>query len=108
MSRVKVALKPRQSRVKVALAALAGGAAIALTACASGPVKSPGPAPQAADPRICAALEPEPDVAGGIVQPVNDVERDAIEEFLSGEFDARAWGRRGWHRAAISRETYCK
>jgi hypothetical protein len=84
-------------------------ASSALIGCATpskpGPIAEP--APLAADPRVCARLEPEPPVQGGIIQPATDAEREATEAFLTGESEARAWGRRGWERAKLARAREC-
>lgn len=82
---------------------------LALTACASTPKPPPieQPAAKAVDPRLCAAIEPEPDIAGGIVQPVTDVEREAVARFLDAELDVRSWGVRGWSRADLARKALC-
>ena len=84
-------------------------AALTLTACATpskpGPIAQP--APKAVDPRICARIEPEPAVQGGIVQPATDREREATDAFLNGEAEARSWGRRGWERADLARRSAC-
>lgn len=85
--------------------------ALALAACADHPGPAPGveqPAPRAADARLCADLEPAPPVAGGLVQPVTQAQRDAVQAFLNGELDLWAWGKRGWSRAAIARSQYCR
>lgn len=78
---------------------------MALTACAT--PSSPGsvaqPRPVAPDPRVCAELEREPPVQGGIVQPATETERAETEAFLNGEAEARSWGRRGWERAKLAK-----
>jgi len=66
-----------------------------------GPVREP--APKAVDPRVCARIEPEPPVQGGIVQPATAAERAETEAFLNGEAEARAWGRRGWERVGLAK-----
>lgn len=75
------------------------------SACATRSPPPPGPPiePQACDPRLTAAAEAEPPVAGAIIQPATEAERAAVEAFLSGEAQARAWGREGWARARIAR-----
>jgi len=65
-----------------------------------GPVEQP--APPKPDPRLCAALKPEPPARGGIVAPATPEEKAATAEFLTGEAEARAWGREGWARAALA------
>lgn len=83
---------------------------VSLTACAGPRVKrgpATPPAPLAADPRICADIEPAPAVAGGLVQPVTQEQRDAVQAFLHGELELWSWGSRGWERARISRDAYC-
>jgi hypothetical protein len=76
-----------------------------LSACATRSPLQPAPAiePQACDPRLTAPSEPEPPVTGAIIQPATETERAAVEAFLSGEAQARAWGREGWARAEIAR-----
>ena len=81
-------------------------AALSLSsACAtrSPPPVEVAPALQACDPRVTAAPEPEPPVAGGIVEPATPQEREAVSTFLSVEAQARAWGREGWARAGVAR-----
>lgn len=80
-----------------------------LTACAtpSRPKPVEQPAPRAVDPRVCARIEAEPPVKGGIVQPATDAERAATDAFLNGEAEARAWGRRGWDRADLAKREAC-
>lgn len=39
---------------------------------------------------------------GTIPQPVTPAEVEATRDFLNGEAEARAWGRRGWDRAAVA------
>ncbi len=75
-----------------------------LSACAtrSPPLAEAAPAPQACDPRLTVAPEPEPPVAGGIVEPATALERAAVSAFLSAEAQARAWGREGWARAGAA------
>jgi hypothetical protein len=91
------------------IAALSG-LSLALIGCAtpSKPGKVEQPAPKAANPLLCARVEPEPPVMGGIVQPATETERDATALFLSGEAEARSWGRRGWERADLARREACK
>lgn len=60
------------------------------------------PKPQAADARLCAPLKAEPPVLGSIVQPVTAAEAEASRQFLTGEAEARAWGREGWARAGVA------
>ena len=62
------------------------------------------PAAKAVDPRLCAPSEPEPPVVGSIVAPVTPVEVEATRDHLTSDAEARAWGRRGWDRAALARE----
>lgn len=85
-------------------------ASLALSACATrsklGSIAEP--APRAADPRLCARIEAEPSVVGGIVQPATEHERAETEAFLNGEAEARAWGRRGWDRADLARRQSCR
>jgi len=83
-------------------------ASFLLSACAT---RSPppteaiaAPAPLACDPRLVAPLPDEPPVRGGLVQPSTLEEREAVAAFLTGEAEARAWGREGWARAAEARE----
>lgn len=86
--------------------------ALALAGCGGVPKAPPAvrvtPAPLAPDPRICAALEAEPDVRGGIVQPRTQEARDAVQAFLNGEIDLLFWGRRGWSRAELAQAQYCR
>lgn len=74
-----------------------------LTSCATPsapPAERPaGPPP---DPRLCAILQAEPPVLGGIVQPATEEERRQTQAFLEGEAAARAWGRAGWERAGLA------
>lgn len=86
---------------------LLGVSVLLLTACAHDSPPPPKPTP-AADPRICAPIEPEPPVKGALVQPVTEVEQSDFEAFVSGEWASRAWGRRGWGRAGIAREQFCR
>lgn len=78
--------------------------ALLLTACATPSTPPPiaQPAPKAVDPRVCAKAELEPKIAGGIVQPTTDQERDATAAFLNYVSEALSWGRRGWERAAVA------
>lgn len=81
--------------------------ALILSSCATRSAPPPPieqPAAEAQDPRVCAPLEAEPPVAGDIVQPVTAEEVEGTRAFLNGEAEARAWGRRGWGRAAVARE----
>lgn len=81
-----------------------------LSACATPwpqPVEAPVAA-QACDPRLTAAAESEPPVAGAIVQPATASEREAVDAFLTSEAEARAWGREGWARAAVARAACLK
>lgn len=80
-----------------------------LAACAKPSLPDPQipieqPKPQACDPRLRAPLEGEPPVLGTIVQPVTPAEINGTRDFLTGEAEARAWGRRGWARADVARE----
>lgn len=88
----------------------AGSAILLLAACAHdnqpGPITQP--AAKAPDPRLCADIEDPPELAGGIVQPVTQAQRDAVQAFLNGELDLWAWGKRGWGRAALAKDAYCK
>ena len=59
----------------------------------------------ACDPRLISPIEPEPPELGSIVQPATEQERAAVAAFLSGEAQARDWGREGWARAAIARDS---
>jgi hypothetical protein len=94
------------------LAPLFAMLALALAGCARGPdMPPPGvkrPAPAAPDPRICAPIEGEPAPDGGIVQPVTAEQRRAVERFLDAEIDVRSWGRRGWGRASLARDQFCR
>lgn len=78
-----------------------------LASCGTPSAPRPGaiepPAPAACDPRLTAPIEVEPPVRGTIVQPVTPAEVEATRDFLNGEAEARAWGRRGWARAAVAR-----
>jgi hypothetical protein len=83
-----------------------------LASCAtrSAPQPAPAadtPAPPACDPRMTAQLKDEPPVRGSIVQPETSEERWLTGEFLTGEAEARDWGRQGWARAAIAK-TWCE
>lgn len=82
---------------------------LALTACASDPKPAPAiqPRPAAPDPRICDDIEPEPELVGGLPQPVTPEERDAVQAFFKGERDLLFWGRHGWLRATLARDQYC-
>lgn len=83
---------------------------LALGACADHPQPAPGieqPAPPKPDPTLCAAIEPAPPVAGGILQPVTPEQQDAVSAFLRGEADLFSWGGRGWKRAELAKTTLC-
>lgn len=71
------------------------------------PPAAPTPAPKRPPPALCQPIEPEPDVAGGIVQPITPEERDLTARFLQAELSSRLWGRRGWDRAAQARDHLC-
>lgn len=90
-------------------AIFAGISLLAVSACAHNagppPVIVPAKAP---DPRICAAIEPEPSVDGALVQPITPEEQTAFQRFMDAEFGSRLWGRRGWARATLSRDLYCR
>lgn len=73
-----------------------------LTACATPAVPISQPAPKATDARLCAKAEPEPQLAGSIVQPATDQEREATSAFLNYAAEVVSWGRRGWERAQIA------
>lgn len=75
-----------------------------LAACAKpSPLPPPVIDPVRPDPRLCAQIEPEPPVAGSIIAPVTEAEREAVRDHLTSDAEARAWGRRGWERVAIAR-----
>lgn len=81
-------------------------ASFLLSACATRSpraVEPPPPPSEACDPRLTAPLAVEPEVRGGVVQPVTSEERQALEAFLTSEAEARAWGREGWARAELAR-----
>jgi hypothetical protein len=83
---------------------------LTLAACATPSSRPPplvDPAQRKADPRICAAAEPEPAVQGSLVQPATEAEKDATAAFLNAEAEARAWGRRGWDRAKLAAKADC-
>jgi len=78
-----------------------------LSACATRSHQAPDApvpaAPATCDPALIQPLAPEPEVRGGVVQPATPQERAALADFLSGEAEARAWGRLGWARAAVAK-----
>jgi len=78
-----------------------------LTACAGSPKPVPTVAALAPDPRICAAIEEEPPVVGGMVRPTSQEARDAVQAFLNGELDLLFHSRRGWGRASLAKDQYC-
>lgn len=86
-------------------------ASLSLAACADHPKPAPGveqPKPPAPDPRLCTPIEPAPAVQGGLIQPVTQEQRDAVQAFLNGELDLWGWGVRGWGRAKIAKDAYCR
>lgn len=42
-------------------------------------------------------------VVGSVVAPVTPAEIEATRDHLTSDAEARAWGRRGWDRAALAR-----
>lgn len=77
----------------------------ALVGCAH---TSPPPPIANPDPRICAAIEAAPPIQGGIVQPVTQEQEDAVTAFLRGEAELWGYAGRGWFRAGLAKDQYCK
>lgn len=91
----------------IAIGLLALG--LLLSGCAhdQGPPVAPSPTPRAPPPALCQPIEPEPDVAGGIVQPITPEERDLTARFLQAELSRVLWGRGMRDRAVLAKDTYC-
>ncbi|MNL67456.1 hypothetical protein D3C87_1920440 [compost metagenome] len=43
-------------------------------------------------------------MVGSVVAPVTPAEVEAARDHLTSDAEARAWGRRGWDRAALTRD----
>ena len=78
-----------------------------LSGCVTRSPSVPEPPQSAAlayDPRLLVDIPAEPSIRGGLIQPATAEERAALEAFLTGEAEARAWGREGWARAELARK----
>lgn len=78
--------------------------------CSSAPRIAPGvePAtPVRTDPRLCEPLEDEPKIEGSIVKPMTPEGVEGLQRFMDAEIGSRIWGRRGWSRAKLARDTLC-
>jgi hypothetical protein len=80
---------------------------LGLTSCATPSSPIEVPKPLAVDPRVCASLEKEPPVQGGLIQPATEAERLAVADFLNSIAEIVSWGRRGWERSDLAKRQAC-
>ena len=74
------------------------GACLALANCAKPSNLTPLP------PSVCAPIEAEPLIQGGLVEAVTPEEIEAQSAFLQSIAGILDWGRAGWRRAETAKQ----